>query len=147
MAEENAGSTDIRSSDIVFNCPVCDKSLAIDCRGAGLTIACPDCGSKVEVPIPENMEVSDIDSSEEDKAVRLIHMREVIAQSQNQIMALEAELKDMTLRRDALEQIRTENALRFDVIQHEVETIQRALLRIAEVLASAAEAAKKSERS
>lgn len=143
MAEENVESTEIRDSDIVFNCPVCEKSLAIDCRGAGLTITCPDCGNKVEVPIPENMEVSDIDSSDEDKAVRIIHMREVIAESQNQIMSLEAELKDVTLRRDALESIRTENALRFDVIQHEVENIQRALLRISEVLTSAAEAAKK----
>ena len=72
---------DIRDSDIVFNCPFCEKSLAIDCRGAGLTIACPDCSNKIAVPIPENMEVSDIDSSDEDKAVRIIHMREVISAS------------------------------------------------------------------
>ena len=143
MSKEIGDPSEIRDSDIVFNCPVCDKSLAIDCRGAGLTIACPDCGNKIEVPIPENMEVSDIDSSDEDKAVRIIHMREVISESQAQIMALESELKDVTLRRDALETIRTENALRFDVIQHEVEVIQRALLRISEVLTSASESLKK----
>lgn len=143
MSKETGDPSEIRDSDIVFNCPVCDKSLAIDCRGAGLTIACPDCGNKIEVPIPENMEVSDIDSSDEDKAVRIIHMREVISESQSQIMALESELKDVTLRRDALEEIRTENALRFDVIQHEVEVIQRALLRISEVLTSASESLKK----
>jgi len=144
MAKENIDSDEIRNSDIVFNCPCCDKSLAIDCRGAGLTIACPDCGNKIQVPIPDNMEVSDIDSSDEDKAVRIIHMREVISESQEQIMALESELKDAALRRDALEAIRTENAIRFDVIQHEVEVIQRSLLRISEVLTSAAEAGKKS---
>jgi len=144
MAKENNDSDEIRNSDIVFNCPCCDKSLAIDCRGAGLTIACPDCGNKIQVPIPDNMEVSDIDSTDEDKAVRIIHMREVISESQEQIMALESELKDAALRRDALEAIRTENAIRFDVIQHEVEVIQRSLLRISEVLTSAAEAGKKS---
>jgi transcription elongation factor Elf1 len=143
MADEIIDSDEIRNSDIVFNCPCCEKSLAIDCRGAGLTIACPDCGNKIQVPIPDNMEVSDIDSTDEDKAVRIIHMREVISASQEQIMALETELKDAALRRDSLEAIRTENAIRFEVIQHEVEVIQRSLLRISEVLTSAAEAGKK----
>jgi len=140
---ENIDVNEIRDSDIVFDCPCCDKSLAIDCRGAGLTIVCPDCGNKIQVPIPENMEVSDIDSSDEDKAVRIIHMREVIAATQTQIMDLESELRDVTLRRDALEAIRTENAIRFDVVEHEVEVIQRSLLRITEVLTSVAESAKK----
>ena len=143
MTQENIDADEIRDSDIVFDCPCCDKSLAIDCRGAGLTIVCPDCGNKIQVPIPENMEVSDIDSSDEDKAVRIIHMREVIAATQTQIMDLESELRDVTLRRDALEAIRTENAIRFDVVEHEVEVIQRSLLRITEVLTSVAESAKK----
>ncbi|MEI6787585.1 MAG: hypothetical protein WCL49_03810 [bacterium] len=134
---------DIRESDIVFNCPFCEKSLAIDCRGAGLTIACPDCSNKIAVPIPENMEVSDIDSSDEDKAVRIIHMREVISSSQSKIMELESDVKEITLRRDALESTRTENSIRFEVIQREVESIQRSLLRIQEVLASTGEFSKK----
>lgn len=135
--KENSDPNEIRDSDIVFDCPFCSKSLAIDCRGAGLTITCPDCDNKIEIPIPEGMEVSDIDSSEADKAVRLIHMREVIAASQQRIMELEGELKDITLRRDALESIRTENAMRFEVIDREVSNIQRSLLRITEVLSSA----------
>jgi transcription elongation factor Elf1 len=134
---------EIRDSDIVFNCPFCEKSLAIDCRGAGLTIACPDCSNKIAVPIPANMEVSDIDSSDEDKAVRIIHMREVISSSQSKIMDLETEVKEITLRRDALESVRTENSIRFEVIQREVESIQRSLLRIQEVLASTGESSKK----
>ncbi|MEI6563982.1 MAG: hypothetical protein WCO42_06720 [bacterium] len=136
--KETNDPNDIRDSDIVFDCPFCNKNLAIDCRGAGLTITCPDCNNKVQVPIPENMDVSDIDSSEEDKAVRLIHMREVIAESQQRIMEMESEVKDVTLRRDALEAIRTENAIRFEVIEREVGNIQRSLLRISEVLSSAA---------
>lgn len=143
MSKETNDPSEIRDSDIVFNCPFCEKSLAIDCRGAGLTISCPDCNNKIVVPIPENMDVSDIDSSDEDKAVRIIHMREVISSSQGKIMELESELKDLTLRRDALESIRNENAIRFEVIQREVETIQRSLLRIQEVLASAGESAKR----
>ncbi|MEI7879669.1 MAG: hypothetical protein WCI95_02220 [bacterium] len=135
--KENLDPNDIRDSDIVFDCPFCGKSLAIDCRGAGLTIACPDCSNKIEIPIPEGMDVSDIDSSDADKAVRLIHMREVVSASQQRIMELEGEVKDITLRRDELEINRTENALRFEVIEREVASIQRSLLRISEVLNSA----------
>ena len=143
MSKEAADPNEIRDSDIVFSCPFCEKSLAIDCRGAGLTVTCPDCSNKVEVPIPENMDVSDIDSSDEDKAVRLIHMREVVSDSQRRILDLEAEIKDMNLRRDSLEAARMENVIRFDVIQHEVEVIQRALARISEVLSTVGEAARK----
>ena len=135
--KENNDPNDIRDSDIVFDCPFCGKSLAIDCRGAGLTIACPDCNNKIEIPIPEGMDVSDIDSSDADKAVRLIHMREVVSASQQRIMELEGEVKDITLRRDELETNRTENALRFEVIEREVASMQRSLLRISEVLNSA----------
>ena len=115
--KENLDPGDIRDSDIVFDCPFCGKSLAIDCRGAGLTIACPDCNNKIEIPIPEGMDVSDIDSSDADKAVRLIHMREVISAAQQRIMELEGEVKDITMRRDELETSRTENTLRFEVIE------------------------------
>ena len=135
--KETKDPNEIRDSDIVFVCPFCSKSLAIDCRGAGLTISCPDCNNKIEIPIPEGMEVTDIDSSDADKAVRLIHMREVISDSQQRILNLEQEIKDITLRRDALESIRTENALRFEVIEREVSNIQRSILRITEVLGSA----------
>ena len=64
-------------------------------------------------------------------------MREVISDSQQRILNLEQEIKDITLRRDALESIRTENALRFEVIEREVSNIQRSILRITEVLGSA----------
>lgn len=143
MSKDMSDPNEIRESDIVFNCPFCEKSLAIDCRGAGLTIACPDCNNKIAVPIPENMEVSDIDSSDEDKAVRIIHMREVISSSQSKIMEMESEVKEITLRRDALESVRVENSIRFEVIQREIESIQRSLLRIQEVLASTGESSKK----
>ena len=135
-SKEPKDPNEIRDSDIVFDCPFCGKSLAIDCRGAGLTISCPDCDNKIEIPIPEGMDVSDIDSSDADKAVRLIHMREVISNSQQRIMELEEEIKAITIRRDTLEAGRTENTLRFEVIGREVESIQRSLLRISEVLNS-----------
>ena len=144
MANETGDPSDIRDTDIVFDCPFCSKSLAIDCRGAGLSIACPDCGNKIQVPIPEGMELFDIDSTNEEQEVRIIHMREIISSLQTRIRELETDAEDLRARRDSLENLRTENSLRFDVIGKEIDAVQRSMLRIAEVLASAAEAGKKS---
>jgi TPR repeat protein/predicted nucleic acid-binding Zn ribbon protein/DNA-directed RNA polymerase subunit RPC12/RpoP len=40
--------------DVLFNCPECGKSLAIDEKGRGLTVTCPDCRSAVVVPNSES---------------------------------------------------------------------------------------------
>ena len=52
---------DIRDTDIVFDCPHCGKNLVIDYRGAGLQINCSECGDTVLVPIPDGMELRDLD--------------------------------------------------------------------------------------
>ena len=53
--------TEIRDTDIVFDCPHCGKNLVIDYRGAGLQIDCTGCGESVLVPIPDGMELNDLD--------------------------------------------------------------------------------------
>jgi hypothetical protein len=143
MSKDVGDPNEIRDSDIVFNCPYCDKSLAIDCRGAGLTITCPDCSNKIQIPIPEGMDLFDIDSTDQEKEIRIIHMREILRASQNRIIELEAEVKDLLARREGLEKLRSESQLRLDVITRESEVIQRSLGRIVEVLTSAGEMAKK----
>ena len=41
--EDNAQETEIRDTDIAFDCPHCGKNLVIDYRGAGLEIKCSAC--------------------------------------------------------------------------------------------------------
>ena len=47
---KSAGATDVQPTDIIFECPQCGKSLAIDPRGAGFVITCPDCQNQLQVP-------------------------------------------------------------------------------------------------
>ena len=103
MAEQPDLEEEIKDTDIVFDCPHCGKSLAIDYRGAGLTITCSDCGNEVEVPIPEGMELTDVDSSEEDQELRIIHMRRSLQSAQERIISLETAVEDLLGRRDELE--------------------------------------------
>ena len=58
---QSADSTEIRDTDIVFDCPHCGKSLVMDYRGVGLQVDCPACGTPVLVPIPDGMELRDLD--------------------------------------------------------------------------------------
>jgi predicted RNA-binding Zn-ribbon protein involved in translation (DUF1610 family) len=55
-SEEVGVETPLSESDIVFECPHCGKSLAIDQRGAGFVVSCPDCQARVQVPGPFNEE-------------------------------------------------------------------------------------------
>ena len=61
MDDPEQSGTVIQDTDIVFDCPHCGHNLAIDYRGAGLQINCVNCGETVLVPIPDGMEIDDLD--------------------------------------------------------------------------------------
>jgi len=107
---------EVKDTDIVFDCPYCSKSLAIDYRGAGLTIQCSDCGSDVQVPIPDGMELDDIDSTSEQQEIRIMHLRRSLASAQQRIQQLEAEVDGLNARRVVLERSRTAGLYRIGEI-------------------------------
>ena len=128
MADKPAGTTeDIKESDIVFDCPFCGKSLAIDYRGAGLTIPCSDCGRDVEVPIPEGMEVTDIDSTTEEQEMRILNLRRSLAGAEATITKLEAELQELRDEHNSVAEVKQEDGSRFDEILARVGLAQRAM--------------------
>lgn len=77
MSESQSDSdSEIKESDIIFDCPLCGKSLAIDFRGAGLTIPCTDCGESVVVPIPEGLDLNELDEARQLGGKNLDELRE-----------------------------------------------------------------------
>lgn len=50
MQNEVKSANELQPGDIIFDCPQCGKSLAIDVRGAGYIVRCPDCGAEIQVP-------------------------------------------------------------------------------------------------
>ena len=84
---DTIASTDFEPTDIIFDCPQCGKSLAINERGAGYLITCPDCKNEIQVP---GMDHS-LDDEEDSRASQRVAMdatttalNEHIAQLRNQ---------------------------------------------------------------
>jgi len=142
MTDKPDDSTEIKETDIVFDCPHCGKSLAIDYRGAGLTIPCTDCGRNVQVPIPEGMEITDIDSSEEEQEIRILNLRRSLASAEQKIEQLSSEVEEMATRRETLEKVRTEHIAKFGMIMEKVSAIQKSLEEIHKVVGKITEMAR-----
>ena len=93
IAENNDPlAAEIRDTDIVFDCPYCGKSLVIDYRGAGLQIPCSDCGKSVLVPIPEGMELNDLDLEPGEILKQLFATRKNYQKAELDIQALKSRL-------------------------------------------------------
>lgn len=88
---EDVGA-EIRDTDIVFDCPECGKNLVIDYRGAGLQINCSQCGASVLVPIPDGMELTDLDLDPGEILKQLFATRRNYQKVELKLRALKAKL-------------------------------------------------------
>ena len=89
---EDVDEAEIRDTDIVFDCPHCGKNLVIDYRGAGLQINCSSCGEPVLEPIPDGMELTDLDLDPGEILKQLFATRRNYQKAELKIQALKARL-------------------------------------------------------
>ena len=89
---ENTDDADIRDTDIVFDCPHCGKNLVIDYRGAGLEINCSECGEAVLVPIPDGMQIADLDLDPGEILKQLFATRRNFQKAELQVQELKTRL-------------------------------------------------------
>lgn len=92
QSADGIDESDIRDTDIVFDCPHCGKNLVIDYRGAGLQIACSECGREVLVPIPDGMQLTDLDLDAGEVLKQLFATRKNYQKAELEIQALRARL-------------------------------------------------------
>ena len=143
MAQDRpVDQSEIKDTDIVFDCKYCSKSLAIDYKGAGLNIPCSDCGKMVEVPIPEGMDIGDIDKSDEAMEIGILNLRKSLTAAESKIASLEEDVEEVNSRRDALEKQRTDTVYKFAAMAEQVSIIQSSLDDIANAIRKISEATK-----
>jgi len=92
LATQSADEAEIRDTDIVFDCPQCGKSLVIDYRGAGLQINCSECGEPVLVPIPDGMQLADLDLDPGEILKQLFATRRNFQKAEIEIQSLKSRL-------------------------------------------------------
>lgn len=92
VEDEGGSETVIQDTDIVFDCPHCGHNLAIDYRGAGLQINCTNCGEAVLVPIPNGMDISDLDLEPGEILKQLFATRRLLQKAEARADRLQARL-------------------------------------------------------
>lgn len=129
--EANASAPDeeetIRDTDIVFDCPHCGHSLVIDNRGAGLVISCVNCGNEVQVPIPEGMDISDLDQEPENLQLQLRTLRTALLKAESRERELQKLVAALTERRSTLEKARSAQLRRLADLRVTCERVQQQL--------------------
>lgn len=93
-------------SDIDFGCPHCGHQLVINVRGAGLTVVCTECGEPIQVPIPDGLEIADLDETPEHMFGQIVHLRSALSHADERIVELERVVSSLMERRTTLERAR-----------------------------------------
>jgi len=122
---DDQGTPISSDSDIVFDCPHCGHQLVIDVRGAGLTVACTECGQLVQVPIPEGMEVADLDETPEQLFAQILQLRRSLARAEERIAELERVVASQMERRSVMEKARLATLHRCVEMGNLLQTILR----------------------
>ena len=134
----------VRPTDIVFDCPHCGHNLCIDFRGAGLLTNCTECQREVLVPIPEGMNVGDLDLTSEQSLGQLFFARRALAQADQRIAELEEIVASLRDHRSTMEKSRLTTLHHSAELTNLCQSIQRcqsdmaaALHRMAEIISAA----------
>jgi hypothetical protein len=138
MADTQKQPEPVTGKDIVFECPHCTKSLAIDCRGAGLAIVCPDCGQNITVPIPAGVDLTDLDQL---SATEAGVNGEPVApprapRSPEEMRLMLTELEELRFRRRYLEKQQAAAAKAILLLQDQVIVMRQALEQAEAALAN-----------
>jgi transcription elongation factor Elf1 len=116
---------EIDDNDIVFDCPHCGHGLVINYRGAGLIINCAECNQPVQVPIPDGMELADLDQEPEELQNQIRNLRRALYKAEERGRELEDVVNSLKERRTLLEKERVSQLHRLAEIRSAFEHVQR----------------------
>lgn len=125
MSKPETEKSEFTEDDIIFECPFCSKSMAIDKRGMGLTINCPQCKGMVRVPTVS-------ESAENGKHPHSVNMpveglADALDESRDEIEALRSKIEELETLRSKFEQQSSEQETKLSSLRREFANIQSAL--------------------
>jgi len=130
MSEQHPMTEDFTEDDLIFECPFCEKSMAIDKRGMGLTIQCPECEGLVKVPTVS-------ESSDEDPhtlSMPVEGLADALEHHREELQALKEKLSSVETVREKLEQQTKDHEEKLTRLRREFGSIQSALDQVSMLL-------------
>lgn len=95
-ANDDIQDVEIMPTDIVFDCPNCNHNLVVDYRAAGLQVPCSQCGTIIQVPIPDGMHIEDLDSDPGEILQQLLQTRRMLVKAEMAAQQLGDKIVEMT---------------------------------------------------
>lgn len=121
--ETSLDTNQFTEEDIIFECPFCSKSMAIDKRGMGLTINCPQCDGLVRVPT-----VSESTETAPDSVTMPVEgLADALDESRDEIEELKHKISELEALRDSLEEQSSIQEEKLSLLRREFSNIQSAL--------------------
>lgn len=96
MSDEIQDDVEIMPTDIVFDCPSCGHNLVVDYRAAGLQVPCSECGSIIQVPIPDEMHLEDLDTTPGELMQQLLQTRRMLVKAEAAAQAAGEKVVELT---------------------------------------------------
>jgi len=126
----------VLEQDIVFECPHCSKSMAIDPRGAGYVITCPQCTNQMTVPHPQPQRPRSHGniSAAVGMQAPVGDLSQALMESSAKVKELTERLREVTARRKYLEHVHSRSSERIEKVRQEFSVIQGALDRLYDVM-------------
>ena len=115
---------EIPPNDITFDCPHCGRNHSIDPRGAGLVVNCIECGEPVTVPIPEGLEIDDIDAAPEELNAQLVNTRQKLHRAESRIFALEEMVRTLKVSETKLKERDDEDSAFFAILHAKLAALE-----------------------
>ena len=138
MDENNViDDVEIMPTDIVFDCPNCNHNLVVDYRAAGLQVPCSQCGTIIQVPIPDGMLLDDLDCDPGEILQQLLQTRRMLVKAENAAQKMGDKVIEMTEQmaeyRKALQAIK----VRMETLQNALDEANAAQAEIASLIEAA----------
>lgn len=96
MSDETTDDVEIMPTDIVFDCPSCGHNLVVDYRAAGLQVPCSECGAIIQVPIPDEMHLEDLDTTPGELMQQLLQTRRMLVRAEAAAQTAGEKVVEMT---------------------------------------------------
>lgn len=131
MTDPIIDKTEFTEDDIIFECPFCSKSMAIDKRGMGVTINCPQCSGMVRVP----MVSESTEGSPDSVNMPVEGLADALDESRDEIDELRQKISDLESLRAKMEQHCSLHEQKLTSLRREFGSIQSALDQVSMLMA------------